>query len=508
MRTLETLLLLADLLALCVLSAPRLRAVRWLRDMPAIASAVAAAQILLEGPRWQMTPAYALAALFLSIWLLQRLAPTRAAAGPTQRHPIGVAVAVGSGVLALAIAAALPMLAPVFRFPNPAGPHAIGTVTYHWVDSSRSEVFAADPKERRQLMAQIWYPAQANAAAPRAAYLPDADAVMAAFARIHDKPAFVFEHFKYVTTHAMPSAPVAVDEPRYPVLLFLEGATGFRQMNMFQVEHLVSHGYIVVAIDQPGAAAAVVFPDGHQIVGLTLAQFRAVVGPSYRPGATDAPHKGLLLANGRALDDTSIVPYLAKDAVFALDRLAALNQADPNRILTGKLDLQRVGGFGVSLGGIVVGQACRLDARFRACLVMDAPMPTDVVKAGLQQPSMWLTREAASMRLERQRAGGWPEAEIEAHQSTMRAAYDGLAGAGYFVRVAGAFHSNFTDIPNWTPLALLLGLTGPIGEQRAHDIVNAYSLAFFDRHLLGRPAKLLDGPAAQYPDVLFESRRP
>ena len=400
MRTLETLLLLAELLALCVLSVPRLRALRGWRDFPAIASVVAAAQVLAEGPRWQMTPAYALAALFLSIWLLQRMGPTRAAAAPTRRQPIGAAMAVGSGGLALALAAALPMWAPVFRFPNPAGPYAIGTVTYHWVDISRSDVFAADPKERRQLMVQIWYPAQANAAAPRAAYLPDAHAVTAAFARIHDKPAFIFEHFKYVTTHAMPSAPVAVDEPRYPVLLFLEGTTGFRQMNTFQVEHLVSHGYIVV------------------------------------------------------------------------------------------------------------GEACRLDSRLRACLMMDAPMPTDVVKAGLQQPSMWVTRDAASMRLERQRVGGWPDAEIEAHQATMRAAYVGLVGAGYFVRVPGTFHSNFTDTPNWTPLAPLLGLTGSIRGQRAHDIINAYSLAFFDRHLLGRPAKLLDGTARQYPDALFESRWP
>jgi hypothetical protein len=139
---------------------------------------------------------------------------------------------------------------------------------------------------------------------------------------------------------------------------------------------------------------------------------------------------------------------------------------------------------------------------------MDAPMSTDVVKAGLQQPSMWITRDAASMRLERQRAGGWPEAEIQAHQTSMRSVYESLPGAGYFVRVPGMFHSNFIDIPNWSALASPLGLTGPIDGQRAHGIVNAYSLAFFDRHLLGHPANLLDGPAKQYADVLFESRRP
>jgi hypothetical protein len=53
-----------------------------------------------------------------------------------------------------------------------------------------------------------------------------------------------------------------------------------------------------------------------------------------------------------------------------------------------------------------------------------------------------------------------------------------------------------------------LGLTGPIDAQRAHEIINTYSLAFFDKHLLGRPAKQLDGSAGQSPEVLFESRRP
>jgi hypothetical protein len=139
--------------------------------------------------------------------------------------------------------------------------------------------------------------------------------------------------------------------------------------------------------------------------------------------------------------ERSIVPYLAQDVSFTLDQLTALNEADPNGILTGRLDMQRVGAFGVSLGGIVVGDACLREPRLRACLVMDAPMSSDVVQAGLSQPSMWITRDAETMRLERQRAGGWPEEEIAAHLMTMRAVYQHLRGAGYFVQVAGMFHS-------------------------------------------------------------------
>ena len=98
---------------------------------------------------------------------------------------------------------------------------------------------------------------------------------------------------------------------------------------------------------------------------------------------------------------------------------------------------------------------------------MDAALPSDVVKAGLQQPSMWITQDADSMRLERQKVGGWTEARIEAHQTSMRAVYDGLPGAGYFVRVPGTFHVNFTDIARCTPLDAQLGLSAPINGFRA-----------------------------------------
>ena len=273
-------------------------------------------------------------------------------------------------------------------------------------------------------------------------------------------------------------------------------------MNTYQVEELVSHGYIVAAIDQPGAAADVVFPDGRQIPGMTLAQVRPMVAPSYMP------EPGAPLPRGEALTGVGLIRYFAQDAIFTLDRLAALNRFDPNGVLTGKLNPRRVGAFGVSLGGIVVAEACRLEPRLKACLMMDAPMPTDVVASGLRQPSMWITRDGDGMRLERQRAGGWSEAEIQAHQSTMRAVYWSLPGAGYFVRVRGMFHANFMDIPNWSPLTSRMHLTGPIDGQRAHDIVNAYSLAFFDQQLLDHASRVLEGPAVQYPEVLFESRRP
>src|SRR5215207_10082204 len=505
MRPIETLLLLANLLAFLVIAVPLPRAVRWMRHLAPIALPIAIAQVLVEGPRWQMAPAYALAGLFFVVWVLRNIAPAGGSAGKKRTNRLAVGLAVGLGVLGLAASVALPIVLPVFRFPHPSGSYGIGTLTYHWVDTDRPEVFTADPDDRRELMVQIWYPAKGDPSSPRAPYIQDADAVMSAFARLFDFPGFLLGNVKHVTTNAIPSAPVAApmadDEPGYPVLIFLEGLGAFRQMNTYQVEELVSHGYVVVAIDQPYTATNVVFPDGRQAEGLPIERTKPLANQSFLP-AERAP-----TLNGRTFEE-GIVPYLAQDVSFALDRLAVLNQADPNGILSGRLDLQRAGIFGVSLGGLVSSEACRLETRLRACLMMDAPMSTDVVRSGLQQPAMWITRDADAMRLERRIAGGWPEAEIHAELSSNRAVFESLPGDGYFVEVPGMFHSNYTDMPSWSPLLRLVGVAGAIDVQRAHSIINAYSLAFFERHLKSQPATRFDGLRKQYPEVHFETRRP
>src|SRR6266498_2684195 len=409
---------------------------------------------------------------------------------------VAAGVSVGLGVLGLAVSVALPMILPVLRFPHPSGPYQIGTVTYHWVDAARSEVFTADPNDRRELMVQLWYPAEPAPAAPRAPYIQDAGAVAPALARLFHLPGFTFGHFKYITGNAVPSALVAADQPSYPVLILLVGRGGYRQVQTFQVEELVSHGYIVAAIDQPYAATVVVFPDGRQ------AAYDTRMEPPHRQAGYD-PNT----APAHSAFADAHIPYLAQDALFTLDQLTALNQADPNGILTGRLDLQRAGLFGHSQGGIVGGEACLLEPRLRACLLEDAYMRADVVQAGLRQPTMWITRDADTMRLERRRSGGWSEAAIAEHLTTMRAVYESLPGDGYYVQVPGTFHVDMTDAPLLTPLETWLGLGGPIGVQRAHDIINAYSVAFFDRYLKDRQVALLDGPAEEFPDVLFETRR-
>ena len=72
--------------------------------------------------------------------------------------------------------------------------------------------------------------------------------------------------------------------------------------------------------------------------------------------------------------------------------------------------------------------------------------------------------------------------------------------------IAGTAHHDFSDIPSLTPIAATLGLKGPLSGERVTRIIDDYGLAFFDQYLKQRPAPLLTGPAAAYPEVQFTSR--
>ena len=54
---------------------------------------IAIAQMIVEGPRWQMVPAYVLTGLFFLVWLLQS---TALAGRPVNRLAAGLAIGLGT----------------------------------------------------------------------------------------------------------------------------------------------------------------------------------------------------------------------------------------------------------------------------------------------------------------------------------------------------------------------------------------------------------------------------
>lgn len=487
MRPLEVLLLVANLVALIVLVVPLRGRARWARYFALLPLLVTGVQLLVEGPRWQLVPTYVLSGLFLVAFLF-RPPRRRSRSKPGRRSlPRRIAVGLGFGTLGVLVLVAvlLPAIFPVFTFPVPTGRYGIGTVTYHWVDTSRPEIFTPTPTDHRELMAQVWYPAQKNQTSKRDPYVHGVDFSTTA-RKLGHLPPFLFEHFEYVVTNAQPSVAMADKGTRFPVLIFSPGRGGYRSVNTYQVEELVSHGYVVVGIDHPYSVADVAFPDGRHV---PLDQ-RVV---DFKSDGQDGPFK------------LAVDQVLGQDAVFALNQVATLDRSDPHGILSGRLDLDHAGVFGSSLGGITTAEACRMDRRFRACLGLDQAMPAAVVRSGLRQPTMWVVRGGTSDRTDE----GWKRLATKELNTSVRSVFDRLPGDGYLVSIPNMFHSDITDFPNLMlqPFAGWAGLTGPGDWHQAHAAINAYSKAFFDKYLKGAAAPLLDGPAKQYPKVLLETRK-
>jgi pimeloyl-ACP methyl ester carboxylesterase len=259
----------------------------------------------------------------------------------------------------------------------------------------------------------------------------------------------------------------------FPVVVYLPGVTGYMQMGSFQTSGLAAQGFVVVTVDQPGTVAAATMPDHQIIVGLTRETAASLIAPSYRH--TGEPLPGDFASD--LLPEHSIVPYFAADVPLVLDRLAEIN-ADPAHPLHGMLDLHHIGLMGMSLGAIVTAQACALDARIGACLMMDAPVPTDVARVGLRQPALWITRPKADQRRERAASGGWSETEIDAQAATIDLAMSN-SGHGQLVQLQGLFHIDFTDLPAIQPALGWLGQSGPAGFAEAHRQINELTKTFF-----------------------------
>ncbi|WP_433727946.1 alpha/beta hydrolase family protein [Actinoplanes sp. CA-051413] len=374
-----------------------------------------------------------------------------------------VAVTGGAAAAATGPAAAVPAADPVrLTLPAPTGPAPVGTVSLHLVDRSRPDPWAG-PGRYRELMISLWYPTHPGDHHPVAPWLT-AGAGAAVLASEDIPPGKVV----LPLTHGHEGSPVRRGHP-LPVVLYSPGNDAIRSGNTVVVEQLASHGYLVVTIDHT-YDGVVEFPDGRVVTPLP-----------------DGPHS------------TDIYQLRLADTRFVLDTLARLHagrnpDAEHRPLptgLAGGFDLHAIGMVGTSAGGATTASAMYADRRIKAGLSLDGPVLGPVVGAGLDRPYMLM--EAKINRPD------YPD--LDAFWSRLR-------GWHLELRVTGAKHLSYSDYEALLPqLADVLGIDpadqiGSLDPTRGIAVQQAYPLAFFDRHLRHR-GHLLDGPSAQYPEVMI-----
>jgi pimeloyl-ACP methyl ester carboxylesterase len=370
--------------------------------------------------------------------------------------------------------------------PEPLGPFGIGRIGYEWTDASRHDDFSADSQAHRDLMVYLWYPAAPINSSNTGIYLPGAIQMNAAT----EVQPIVKEEFGGVwpqivsgelKSHAIENAPLANPPKAFPVVLFSHGlgGTGFEYTCL--IEDLVSHGYIVVAIEHTDTALAVLFPKGKII---HQRQEPMPVGLS-----ADERMQHMMASAGRAISQG------AGDVVFVLDKLASLNHSGSESFpLGGRLDLTRVAAAGHSAGGAFATRACQLDARFRACISLDGALPPVSVfpefpdKKKLQQPVLLLEVDHTSDRMpfSPEQYNEFLKIKDAELKLCPPGSYDVL------LKSAGLFHGSFSDYR-------LLAANGRPSEteQALHNLslIESFTRAFLDKTLNQAKEPLLDSPS-------------
>jgi hypothetical protein len=371
--------------------------------------------------------------------------------------------------------------------PAPTGAYPVGRAADYWRDTGQDRPPARDASPRRELVAWIWYPAAPEPNRRPAAYLPSGWEAVGQFWGFQADA---------VQVHASSDAPVATAQARYPVLIF--SPAGFPPLSLTAIlEEVASHGYVVVGINHTRESSVTVFPDG-RVVPMDAERMRPVFGPfSGSPEDT---------FRGRA----AIADDKAADIRFVVDRLEALN-AGPDR-LAGRLDLDRLGAFGHSLGGNAALELCRLDGRCKAAANLDGGIWNAVGQVGLDRPTMLIMADHAEFKLPCQdlvRMGAYPTVEwCQAERALTVGGWQTVyerGRPGYSVMIEGSGHISFMDVAFLPiqPGSMVAGglATVRIDSRRAWRIICDYLLAFFARHLDDTPAPLLDGPSALYSEA-------
>jgi predicted dienelactone hydrolase len=362
---------------------------------------------------------------------------------------------------------------------TPTGSYKVGRATYAWTDDSRLNRYAPVSGTKQELAVWIWYPAAPTPSTKASDYLPPywSRALIQHEGFILSK--LLSRDLTRVETHSWSDADVSPEQPMYPVVILRAGGGALSSDYTSIAEDLASHGYVVVSFDAPYRTVITAFPDGRVAT---------------RSAGSDFENMPYSAAEHLA---TQVMNVWIADVKFVLDRLQQLNADDPTGRFKGKLDMQKVGIVGHSLGGATAAQFCHDDVRCKAGIDIDGMPFGSVIHDGLHQPFFFImsdhSRESGS--------------EARTVENNIDSIYDKLPeGKRWQITIIGANHFSFSDqmftkSPIFLALLRGLGVLGPLEKRRGLAIAYTCVHTFFDVYLKGAPSGQLKSLPALYPEV-------
>jgi len=422
----------------------------------------------------------------------------------------------------------LPAAFPVFDLPGPPTWQAVGVTDLVLRFEYRPEMLTHDPFDRREMLARVWYPAEVTAGAVPERYLTEVEAraVTEAMRASAPVPSFLNAHLPLVETHSYRDAELPPNENRHPVLVFSHGYGSYVSQNTALMEYLASLGYVVFAISHT-YDGAVVFPDGRAIgpgehyaewskrSAKNMAQTFAEMDRFVK--TTENEERRTIFENMRrqASEDgrDRLGPGVSweiwlEDTNRFFDVLDELESGARPSIFEHRLDLNRIGLFGMSFGGAAAAEICHRHPGCRAAINIDGAHymgpESDLLDAEISKPLMMIHASSYTTAPNActENPGDFQALNDFYYESSETR---GLRRDVVRIRIDGSSHIHLTDAA--LMMRYIPGMSSSTPGNRILEILNRYCRAFFDHYVMQADVRspLLDGPSPEFPEVSFQT---
>lgn len=282
---------------------------------------------------------------------------------------------------------------------------------------------------------------------------------------------------KRIKTNIYNDAPISKKQVTHPVIIHSTGLGAPRDYMTFNIEKLVSEGYVVFTIGHIYDSMLTVLPNGE------------IIESAKNEYTQD--------------EKENLIDVRKNDILFLLNQLEKLNNED--YVIKNKLDLQRIGVIGHSLGGAAVFKASQCDSRIKAIVLFDASLQflnliEDIKeKQTLNTPVLNFRRGSfnyeASMKMFIDYMKDKSDAEkfkneiiiydkvLRDSDNEQKKLFKYLCGYKSFIKLNGSGHMTFTDY------SVIKGekmQSETLSVEEAHKVINNITIRFLDEFLCGK----------------------
>ena len=363
---------------------------------------------------------------------------------------------------------------PLSSLPEPSGAYNVGTCQFHLIDDSRLEWFSEkDTTDYRELMVQMWYPSDENPSIPPNPYMDNLEQRIPAVAEQINLPKFLIKQIKEIKTQSYQNLKISQKENSFPVLIFSHGLGGMRVQNTSYIQELISHGFVVIAMDHTYDANITIFPNNE------IKNYK-----SNLPKSIKTENEALKLRYKQLKTRTD-------DITFVLNEFEKLNK-NSNSQFYKKLSLDNVGIFGHSFGGATSISALFNEPRIIAGISLDGwfeILPPKILSKGLIKPFFHLGQEKWEKNL------NYKNRDLLIKNSS---------GDNWVSTFLKSKHFDYMDLPLFTDKTRNFKLTGKIEPIEFYNCLNEIQLNFFNHYIKKNKNFNLNLIVEKYPFMIIE----